>query len=338
MIDDDIFVFDCVIHVYDFSMENARLDRPATGPMLYGWKEAMKMFRWPDERNGQFGEDYDWTTAFTVADLYEMEFVLSPVDMAMAHAVPVWDWFHESFAPIDMQHRMATTYPERVLLCGAVDPLHHGVEGAKREMERQVHELGARSFKFYNGHIDGSWACDDKELAYPLYEKAGELGIDVLQFHKGLPFGEWDVDVLRPVDIQRPARDFRDMRFVIHHLAYPYFDEVVSIASRFQNVHLALSGVLSLYRTAPRMVQQQLGVLLQQVGSHKLFWGSESAMTGPPGPFLEAFMELEIPDDLRDGYGYPQITREDKRKILGENFAALMGVDIAAERERLAIP
>lgn len=325
---DDIFVFDGVIHAYDMSTKNQILERPDTAPMVAGWAQAMRPLRYP--ATGLFDEQHDWEADCSVDDMYEMEFVQSPVDMAMAHAVPVWDWFKDSFAPLRVNAELAHAHPDRVLLCGAVDPLYHGVAGALEQMEYQVKELGARSFKFYNGHVDRSWRCDDRELAYPLYEKARELGITVLQFHKGLPFGEWDVDVLRPVDLQAPAREFRDLNFLIHHLALPYFDEAVSIASRFQNVHLALSGVLNYLYIAPRMVQQWIGTLLMQVGPHKLIWGSEAPLTGPPGPFLRDFMKLQIPQDMSDGYGFPQITHEDKRLILGANMARLMGIDLAA--------
>jgi predicted TIM-barrel fold metal-dependent hydrolase len=332
---DDIFVFDCVMHVYDMSEENQLTERPDTAPMVEGWHQAMWPFRYPGEEK-RYEDPREWARAFSVADMYEMEFVESPVDMAMAHAVPVWDWFKDSFGPLESQAEMAARYPDRVMLCGAVDPLHHGLDGALIEMERQVKDLGARSFKFYNGHVDGSWACDDPDLAYPMYRKAHELGIDVLHFHKGLPFGEWDVEVLRPVDIQRPAREFRDITFVVHHLALPYFDEALSIASRFPNVYLALSGVLNYANVAPRLIQQWLGMLLQQVGPHKLLWGSEAAMTGAPGPFLNQFMQLQIPDDMRDGYGFPELTHEDRRMILGGNMARLMGIDPVVKQAELA--
>jgi predicted TIM-barrel fold metal-dependent hydrolase len=98
-----------------------------------------------------------------------------------------------------------------------------------------------------------------------------------------------------------------------------------------------LSGVLSMVKVAPRLVQEQLGKLLQHVGSDKLMWGSEAAMTGPPGPFLEQFMKLEIPYEMRDGYGYPQITLEDKRKILGLNMARLFNVDVEAKKAELGL-
>jgi predicted TIM-barrel fold metal-dependent hydrolase len=325
---DDIFVFDNVIHVYDFSDENSRTEMPELHQWRAHWSRTVRRTRWEEGPIGRFTPDFDWLRRFSNEEMFNMEFELSPVDMAMAHAVPVFDWFKNGLSPLEAQHAFVEAYPERSMLCGAVDPLHHGIEGARTEMERQVHELGARSFKFYNGHIDDSWRCDDREVAYPLYEKAQELGVKVLQFHKGLPFGQWDVDSLRPVDLQRPARDFPDLVFVIHHLALPYFEETVSIASRFPNVHLSLSGVLSMVKVAPRQVQEQLGKLLQVVGADKLMWGSEAAMTGPPGPFLKQFMALQIPDDLRDGFGYPQITYEDKRKILGLNMAKLFDVDV----------
>ncbi len=140
----------------------------------------------------------------------------------------------------------------------------------------QVKELGARSMKFYNGHVEGTWRCDDREVAYPMYERCQALGIDVLQFHKGMPFGLSNVEDVRPNDLQGAARDFPDLTFVIHHLGMPYFDETVSIAARFPNVHLALSANLCFTPIAPRLVQTQLGRLLMEVEADKLLWGSEA--------------------------------------------------------------
>jgi hypothetical protein len=329
---DDIFVFDNVIHVYDMSDANLRTDSPTAEharSSIVGLGEAS---RWAGYNDPHIALDRRWTPE----GLYQMVFVDAPTDLAMAQVVPIFDWFNDFFAPVRAQHAMAQMYPERVLFCGGVDPLYRGTPAAVEEIERQVTEMGAVSMKFYNGHIDGSWRCDDRELAYPLYEKCGELGVDVLQFHKGIPFGMQNVEDLSPIDLQRPARDFPDLKFVIHHLGLPYFEEVVSIAARFPNVYLALSGQIDALVIAPRLVQQWLGRLLMEVGVEKLMWGSEAALLGGPAPYLKAFMDMEIPDDLRSGFGYPQITRDDKRKILGENFASLMNIDIAAKRAELA--
>jgi predicted TIM-barrel fold metal-dependent hydrolase len=141
---------------------------------------------------------------------------------------------------------------------------------------------------------------------------------------------------LRPNDLQRPARDFPDLSFVIHHLAVPYFDEAVSIAGRFPNVYLSLAANLNFILIAPRVVQQQVGQLLQMVGSEKLCYASDAPFSGGPAPYLRAFMDMEIPEDLCDGYGYPQITRQDRENILGLTFARLMGVDVEAAKRKPA--
>ena len=73
------------------------------------------------------------------------------------------------------------------------------------------------------------------------------------------------------------------------------------------------------------------------MGPEKLLWGSEAPVMGCPQPVLEQFMELEIPEDLRRGYGYPQITREDKELILGKNMARLMGIDIEEKKQELGL-
>jgi hypothetical protein len=50
---------------------------------------------------------------------------------------------------------------------------------------------------------------------------------------------------------------------------------------------------------------------------------------------LKAFWEFEIPQDIIDGYGYPQLTEQAKRKILGENLLRLHGMDVEETKQRL---
>jgi uncharacterized protein len=330
---DGMFVFDNAIHVYDMSDSNlraARRDARFSRDQLAGLGAALG---WPAA--GQTGDGL--ARRWSIEDVYDMVFVQSPTDMAMAQVVPIFDWYEELFAPVALQHEMAQRYPDQVIFAGGVDPLHSGLEAALEELERQITALGATSIKFYNGHIDGGWRCDDERVAYPLYERCRDLGVTVLQFHKGFPFGLMDIEQMNPNDLQRPARDFPDMQFVIHHLALPYFEEAVWIAGRFPNVHLSLASNISAAIISPRRLQEQMGRLLMDVGVDKLIWGSDAALLGPPRPYLEAFCAMTIADDLRDGYGYPQITREDKEKILGLNFARLMGVDVEGKRRELAL-
>ena len=50
---------------------------------------------------------------------------------------------------------------------------------------------------------------------------------------------------------------------------------------------------------------------------------------------LRRLLNFEIPQDLVEGYGYPQLTEQAKRKILGENLLRLSGMDVDETRRRL---
>lgn len=326
---DDIVVFDAVVHLHDMSDANLREQVPGaqrSRELALMMGEGLRPLH---------GDQTDFSSRISAEQMGRMVFDSSPTDLAMAQVVPIFDWFDDWWAPVELQAEFARAYPDRAFFCGGVDPAHRGLPAALEHLDWQVGELGAKTLKFYNAHIGKTWRCDDPELAYPIYERAAEHGVRVLQFHKGLPFGLSNVEDTRPNDLQQAARDFPELTFVIHHLGIPYFDETVNIAARFPNVHLCLSANLCFTPIQPRVVQMQLGTLLAQVGSDKLIWGSEAGLAGPPAPYLAAFMDLQIPDDLREGYGFPQITLDDKRKILGENYARLMGVDLDAVRQRV---
>jgi uncharacterized protein len=132
----------------------------------------------------------------------------------------------------------------------------------------------------------------------------------------------------------RCATQFKDLTFAVHHLALPYFEECLYLASRFPNVVLVLSGTMHLPMIAPWEFNNCLGRLLRDVGSDRLLWGSEAPLFGNPQPIIEWFWNMQIEPELQSRYGYPQITEADKRKILGENGAKLFGLDIQRPKER----
>jgi uncharacterized protein len=63
-------------------------------------------------------------------------------------------------------------------------------------------------------------------------------------------------------------------------------------------------------------------------------YGSEAPIFHPQWA-LRAFMDFQIPQDLCEGYGYPQLTDTAKRKILGENLLRLHGMDVEEARRKL---
>ena len=343
MLNNDVFIFDNAVHMYDLTDENiSRKDGAVDRAYLLNLGDARRT-RGQQKLYGKHGilhspslgdASTSYSRKWTVEDLGRMLFEHSSTDFVMAHSVVLYDVYKSGFAPVQAQYEFAQAHPGKAFFVGGVDPLYPSVAAALEEMERQVKEMHAVSFKFYNGHLDTSWRCDDKKLAYPLYEKALELGIKVVQFHKGFPITRCKLEDISPNDIQQAALDFPDLTFAVHHLALPYFEECLYLASRFPNVVLVLSGTMHLPMIAPWEFNNYLGRLLRDVGSDRLLYGSEAPLFGNPQPIIEYFWNLQIEPELQSRYGYPQITEADKRKILGENGAKLFGLEILRPKER----
>jgi uncharacterized protein len=344
MLNNDVFIFDNAVHMYDLTDENiSRPDGAVDRAYLLNLGDARRRSPGEEKLYGRrgllhspsLGDAFSsFSRKWTVEDLGRLMYEESSTDFVVAHSVVLYDVYKTGFAPVQAQYEFAQAYPDKALFCGGVDPLYPSVAAALEEMERQVHELHASSFKFYNGHLDKSWRCDDPKLAYPLYERARDLGIKVIQFHKGFPITRCKLEDISPLDIQQAALDFPDLTFAVHHLALPYFEECVYLASRFPNVVLVLSGTMHLPMIAPWEFNNYMGRLLRDVGSDRLLWGSEAPLFGNPQPIIELFWNMQIEPELQSRFGYPEITEEDKRKILGENGAQLFGVDIHRFKER----
>jgi hypothetical protein len=212
-----------------------------------------------------------------------------------------------------------------------------GVRGAQREMERQVEELGAKSFKFYQAqsrHL--KWRADDRALVYPLYEKAQELGINYIQFHKGGAIGDQHVEDLRSLDMQGAAQDFPDLTFGLHHLGFPYLDETFAVASLNPNIVMVLPLWFNQYLIQPRPMIEVLGKALFEIGPDRLLYGSEAFLWPRVQNFIDALSDLEMPEDLQEGWGYPALTRDIKQQIFGLNAARILGIDVEEHHKKAA--
>ena len=55
-----------------------------------------------------------------------------------------------------------------------------------------------------------------------------------------------------------------------------------------------------------------------------------------PQPVIEALLDFQIPEDMQAEYGFPAITDEQKRAILGANFCRLHGIDMDTAKAKIA--
>jgi predicted TIM-barrel fold metal-dependent hydrolase len=318
---DDVTVFDNVVHVHNIDPANMLGPEGEVG--INAWWKFLKSFP-EDKRPADFGE---FAKRWSVDEVHKVVFDGS-TDFAMAQTVPLFDIWKDGLAAVERQHALKAKDPERVVFVGGTDPVFNGVKGSVEEIERQIEELGARSMKFYNAHSRGrTWRCDDPVLAYPMYTRALELGVNLFQFHKGGPLAMEKIEDLKPNDLQQVATDFPEANIIIHHLAAPYTAEAIDIARRWPNVYLSMSTWINELPIRPALVTSLVGEVLARCGPEKLIFGSELPLWPVARPLIDMVLALEMPNELQDGYGYPEITDDMRRMFMGGNLMRLMGMD-----------
>jgi len=238
---------------------------------------------------------------------------------------------------------------ERCISQGMVTPnipANANMDTATANMQYLKEELGIRAIKTYTaaGGLDfGSqyapWWMDDEDIAYPMLEECMRLGIDVVATHKGLNISFFDPDFLSPRDLPKAAADFPDLNFVVYHasldVGFPHennFELFMQLANEGQlpsNVYPELGASFgSKVVEGPIALGHFLGKLLLAFGEDNIVWGTDSIFLGTPQWQINAMKAFQMPEQLQEEFGYPELTDEIKAKIFGLNSAGLYGVDV----------
>ena len=327
----DAFVFDGVAHPFNFEADNAR--GPA-GQMFSNHIYAFHNALTPEGQPLLSADEF--LRKWSAEEIHEMVYENSDADMLVAMPLPLTDLYKDGLAPWMECAKLAKLDPDRTVMWGTVNPLEG--KRALDDVTRQVEEYGAKAFKFYNlRYEDGGqvpWRMDDPEVAFPVFERIHELGINLVGVHKGVPLGPQMIEYTQTWDMDGAADAFPDINFVIYHVGVPFIDETCWQLIRFPNLYASLAVSINFIVRAPRHFAELLGKLLFWCGEDKIVYGSEAPIWQPQWP-LQAFWDFQIPQDLCEGYGYPQLTDQAKRKILGENLLRLHGMDVTDTVARL---
>lgn len=340
---DDVFIIDGIGHARDFS------DANSAGIVPPEELEAFRQFGYGvfqgqlESREPGYKVTYEeWITEMTAEDMASIFFLESDVDMVVGHSVELATLFKHGMFRWDSLLKLRELAPERVLLYCGIDTFQDDQEKILDDMEKAA-EQGAIGFKFYpsNGVFDReanklvSLFYDDPERAYPLFEKAIELGVSTVAFHKAQPVGVGPNSVVGVQDISTAAAEFPDLKFEVVHAGWAFVEDTAYQLQYHPNVYATLENTLGFVVNQPLRFAHLIGTFLRAGAEDRLIFGSGCGLNHPD-PQIRAFMDFEMPKDLVDGYGYPELTHEVKEKILAKNFAAMHGVDIEAKKNAIA--
>lgn len=133
----------------------------------------------------------------------------------------------------DEIHQLTSKYKE-LLGMGSVDPFALGSQGSATEVERAIKELGLKGINLEPGFGSAPRHADDP-IFHPVYEVCSQLKVPVcLMSGPTTP----DFDYNNPAAVGRVARAFPDLSIICYHGFYPYVNEIIGVAFRYENVFL----------------------------------------------------------------------------------------------------
>lgn len=330
---DGIPVYEAVAHAYNIDESNfgRKYARPIAEATFAAIQRGSKPGYVPTH------EQYmrDWSAE----DMANMLFLESDTDLATYHVLAL-NAFTDGMCSVAKAVEVNERWPNRFLTYAGVDPLTG--QAALDELERQVELLNPIGLKLYPNSWLGDevtgWLMDDPEVAFPLFERARQLGIKVIAVHKAVPLGPVPLEHYRVDDIDRAAAAFPDLNFEVVHGGMAFLEESGWQMKRFPNVYVNLELTTSLVEMRPLAFEQAMATFLSAGGPRaldRIMWGT-GAMGIHPRPLIEYFIRsFQIRDELVEGLAIPQITLDAKRKIMWDNYAAMTGVDLDARLQRV---
>ncbi len=214
-------------------------------------------------------------------------------------------------------------YPDRMYLeCNVGPILKRGVKHAIWELEYLVKEQNAKLCKVY--------ACEDGPLnhpdMWPFYAKASELDIP-LTIHLGMAYVmPQPTKYTLPILLDDVLIDFPDLKIIGYHMGWPYHEELFGLAAKHKNLYLSVSGVIGWLERAPHKAYHMIGEALDWVGPEKIVMGLDLPFNDMKRitDFIRTF---DIPEELRQQWGYPKITQEIRNNMLGLTLAKLAKIE-----------
>ena len=330
---DGMVIVDAVVHPWDMSPANQNPAAQAQIDAVYAshklsFDDAHAHYRLqPDE----FFLDQSFDT------IGRAEFVESPVDFAVLHALPDLGFGLNHITRPDKCAAFRDAWPDRVKFYGTVGtPV---LASAIEEIRRQIDEYGIDGVKlypaFFNDGIGQGWRMDGEDWATPFFEYCQSAGIRRIAVHKALwlepaPKEAFDID-----DLASPLDRFPDIQFEMVHGGTAFLDQSIELMQRHPNLHMTMETSFSYILSRPRVFAKVLGRMIAGVGSERLLFASGNNLAHP-APLIEAFRDYQFPEEYQEEFAIPPLTAQDRANILGLNGLKLYGFDAAAQLLRIA--
>jgi len=317
---------------------------------------------WQNFPQKNCGEN-DPKVCFSIDHFMDLMFTRSDTSMLVLSALPIYPAgspLSQDVMDITRRIALGLCQDDRVLLHAQALPNLDVVQSSLAAMQHTVATYPIVAWKTFThfpdvlDHSGNGWWLDDHDPTLPqvgekFIRKCVDLGRPTFCVHKGFRNGS---RFASPEDVGPAAKRNPDANIVVYHSGFevdtvegPY----TRVSANFgvnrlissmrgagigpnQNVYAEIGSTWWYTFRYPSQAAHVLGKLLKYVGEDNVLWGTDCLFYGSPQPLIQAMRAFEISHEFQERYGYPELTKEIKTKILGTNGARLYGVEPITSR------
>jgi predicted TIM-barrel fold metal-dependent hydrolase len=135
--------------------------------------------------------------------------------------------------------------------------------------------------------------------------------------------------------VEAAANRYPDLQLEVVHSGMAFLDETFYLLQRFPNVWANLEVTSALAVKTPRRFADAFGRLLSSGARDRIVFASGCCLVHPQ-PIIESLLAFTMPEDLVEGYGYPQPSDKYLAALMGANYARLHHLDLEEIRRKTA--
>lgn len=227
-----------------------------------------------------------WGDGYESGDALIAAMDAAGVQTALATDLLAWSYTRQVRFALDMGEaitELSRRFPGRLYGLADYDPLH--IRQSLARVERDVTQNG---YKGVYLHIYGYDIGLDHRKVYPLYALCEGLGVPVTM-QIGHVLEAMPSEHGRPMQLDRIACDFPDLKLVGTHTGYPWVDEAIAVATKWPNVYISTTAWLPRY-LSPALVS----FMRTRSGAEKVLFGTNGLDWGR---YLQDFEQLGLPPE-----------------------------------------
>ena len=189
---------------------------------------------------------YDQVLGLSANRQRTLEQLIADMDTCgVTHAVVHAEYEHgdEADALNDAVAKVVAQHPGRFSGYGTISMDHLKIPRALAQVQR-VHDLGLKGLNLQPSFF--GIAIDDR-LLYPVYAKAGELGLHV-GLHTGINYTvTFPIRNDQPLQLDQVACDFPGLPLIACHAGWPWVPEMVAVLRKHPTVYAEFGGLAPRY-------------------------------------------------------------------------------------------